>query len=163
MKKTYKEPSIQLCMTRNIILCVLIPLFFALAVLCGLLNYNLSAGTVEAYQMMFNQNIQAIDSAILQSNYASSTMITYTGNIRLLQKYYQAQNEYEKFTVISQIENMLSNCQAIALNSFRGEMVLLMNDGKTYKKLVPFFIGTAIFKKSLNHIIAKTMLPLGVN
>ena len=98
MKKTYKEPSIQLCMTRNIILCVLIPLFFALAVLCGLLNYNLSAGTVEAYQMMFNQNIQAIDSAILQSNYASSTMITYTGNIRLLQKYYQAQNEYEKFT-----------------------------------------------------------------
>ena len=69
MKKTYKEPSIQLCMTRNIILCVLIPLFFALAVLCGLLNYNLSAGTVEAYQMMFNQNIQAIDSAILQSKH----------------------------------------------------------------------------------------------
>ena len=130
MKKTYKEPSIQLCMTRNIILYVLIPLFFALAVLCGLLNYNLSAGTIEAYQMMFNQNILAIDSAILQSNYASSTMITYTGNIRLLQNYYQAQNEYEKFSVISHIENMISNCQAIALNSFQGEMILLMNDGR---------------------------------
>lgn len=130
MKKIYSEPSIQLCMTKNIILCVLIPLFFALAVLCGLLNYNLSAGTVEAYQMMFNQNLQAIDSAILQSNYASSTMITYTENIRLLQKYYQAQNEYDKFSVISHIEKMISNCQAIALNSFHGEMILLMNDGR---------------------------------
>ena len=68
METTRREPSIQLCLTRNIILFVLVPLFLALAVLCGLLQYHLASGTAEAYQMMFNQNVKGIDSAILQSN-----------------------------------------------------------------------------------------------
>lgn len=131
METTRREPSIQLCLTRNIILFVLVPLFLALAVLCGLLQYHLASGTAEAYQMMFNQNVKGIDSAILQSNYASSTMITYTDNIDLLRHYYETESEYEKFSVIAQMERMLSNCEVTALDSFRGEMMLLMNDGRS--------------------------------
>lgn len=130
MREHYREPGIQLCLMKNTILYVLVPLFLALGLLCVLLRNNLSSGTREAYQMMFSQNVRGIDNAILQSNYASSTMITYTENIRLLRQYYQADSEYEKFSVISQMEKMIANCNVTALDSFRGEMMLLMNDGR---------------------------------
>lgn len=130
MKKTTREPSIQYSMVTRIILYVLMPLFLAMAVLCFLLQKTTSSGIQEAYQMMFIQNVKGIENAILQSNYASSTMITYTENNLLLKSYNTADNSYQKNVYARQIENMIQNINATVLGSFQGEMMMLMNDGR---------------------------------
>lgn len=121
--------SIKFSMISSIILGVLLPLFAALLVLSVLMQRSISSNTVEAYQMMFDQNIREIDSAILQSNYVSSAMITYTENNGLLKNYYQSENEYERNLAIKKIRNMILNCNVTNLASFDGELMILMNDG----------------------------------
>lgn len=130
MKKNSHEPSIQYSMVTRIILYVLMPLFLAMAVLCFLLQRSTSASIREAYQMMFTQNVKGIENAVLQSNYASSTMITYTENNKLLKHYNTAENSYQKNVFAKQIENMIQNINATVLGSFQGEMMILMNDGR---------------------------------
>lgn len=130
MKKNSHEPSIQYSMVTRIILYVLMPLFLAMAVLCFLLQRSTSASIREAYQMMFTQNVKGIENAVLQSNYASSTMITYTENNKLLKHYNTAENSYQKNVFAKQIESMIQNINATVLGSFQGEMMILMNDGR---------------------------------
>ena len=130
MRTRGKELSIKYSMVKRMILYVLIPLFAALAVLCAILERTLSSGTSEAFQMMFDQNLQKIDNSILQSNYASSTMVSYTENNRLLRSYYEAKNPYERNNATAQIEKMILNSEITILGSFQGEMALLMNDGR---------------------------------
>lgn len=94
--KSRENASIRSSLTSSIILCVLLPLFAALLVLCVMMQRSVSSGISEAYEMMFEQNIREVDSAILRANYVSSTMITYTENNRLLKAYYAAENDYER-------------------------------------------------------------------
>lgn len=79
--------------------------------------------------MMFDQNVRAIDSAILQSNYASSAMITYTENNQLLKDYYQATNEYDRSVAKKKIQDMIGNSDITNLAGFGGKLMILMNDG----------------------------------
>ena len=72
MKKHGEEPSIKGSMIRSIISYILAPLFLALGVLCFLLQKNTTISTREAFQMMFSQNVNVIESSVLQANYASS-------------------------------------------------------------------------------------------
>ena len=115
MRTRGKELSIKYSMVKRMILYVLIPLFAALAVLCAILQHFLSSGTSEAFQMMFDQNLQKIDNSILQSNYASSTMVSYTENNRLLRSYYEAENPYERNNATVQIEKMILNSEITIL------------------------------------------------
>lgn len=130
MKKRKNVPSIWHSMVQSVTLYILLPLFFTLTVLCILLKRTTDTGIQEAFRMMFSQNIQEIDNAILQSNYASSTMITYTENICFLKNYYKAQSAYEKNKAAEQIEAMILNTNASTLGSIEGEMMILMNDGR---------------------------------
>ncbi|MCI6885803.1 MAG: histidine kinase [Lachnospiraceae bacterium] len=130
MKKKSQKPSIRYSMVKGIILFVLVPLFLALTILGFLLQHTTSRGIQEAFRMLFSQNVTGIDSAILQSNYASSTMITYTENNKFLKRYYEAQNRYEKNRATEQIEKMILNCQVSTMGSFEGEMMILTNDGR---------------------------------
>ena len=84
MRERKVAPSIWRSMVQSVTLYILLPLFLALTVLCFLLKKKTDSGIEEAMQMMFAQNVQEIDSAILLSNYASSTMITYMENSRFL-------------------------------------------------------------------------------
>lgn len=93
------------------------------------MQHTISTNIAESYQMMFDQNIREIDSAILQCNYVSSAMITYTENNDLLKHYYQAENEYERNVAVTKICKMLSNCNVTNLASFGGQMMILMDDG----------------------------------
>lgn len=128
--KRVHEPSIKYSMVKSIIQYVLLPLFITLAVLLFLLRQTTYRGTLEAFQMMFDQNVRGIDSMILQANYASSVMITYTDYNVFLKDYYEVDNEYDKNLVIKNLRNMLVNCNVAMLGGFRGEMVLVMNDGR---------------------------------
>jgi len=130
VKKKEQAPSIQSSMVKGIILCVLLPLFAALLVLGVLMQRAVSSGITEAYQMMFDQSVREIDSAILESNYVSSTMITYTENNRLLKNYYLAKTDYEKSVALKKIRNMILNCNVSNLGSFGGELMILMKDGR---------------------------------
>lgn len=109
MRERKVAPSIWRSMVQSVTLYILLPLFLALTVLCFLLKKKTDSGIEEAMQMMFAQNVQEIDSAILLSNYASSTMITYTENSRFLKNYYNAKNEYAKNRAVGQIEGMILN------------------------------------------------------
>lgn len=129
MKKEKQAPSIRFSMIVSIVLRVLLPLFVALLVLCALLQRTTASSTMEAYQMMFDQNVRAIDSAILQSNYASSAMITYTENNQLLKDYYQATNEYDRSVAMKKIQDMIANSDITNLGSFGGRLMILMKDG----------------------------------
>lgn len=80
--------------------------------------------------MMFDENAGKIENAILQSNYASSIIITYRENYNLLISYYRASNAYEKNRAAMQLEKMIQSCETTILGSFQGEMLLVMNDGK---------------------------------
>ncbi len=130
MSKKRKEPSICHSMIKHITGYVLLPLFAALAVLAVILQHHLSSGTEEALQMMFAQNAGRIENAILQSNYASSVIITYRENYNLLVNYYRAPNAYEKNRAVMQLEKMIQSCETTILGSFQGEMLLVINDGK---------------------------------
>lgn len=130
MKMGQKEKSIRYSMIRSIILCVLLPLSASLAVLCGILQYHVSSGITEAFQMMFDQNVREIDEAILQSNYASSITVTYTENNRLLKNYYAARNAYEKNKATEGLEKLIQNSEITLLGGCQGEMLLVMNDGR---------------------------------
>ena len=120
MKKRKNVPSIWHSMVQSVTLYILLPLFFTLTVLFILLKRTTDTVTKEAFHMMFSQNIQEIDNAILQSNYASSTMITYTENICFLKNYYKAQSAYEKNKAAEQIEAMILNTNASTLGSIEG-------------------------------------------
>lgn len=130
MKERMKELSIRNSMIKYIVLYVLMPLFLALTILCFLLQKTTSQGIAEAFQMMFNQNVREIDSAILQSNYASSSVVTYTEYHKLLENYYEASTPYEKHVASKQIEKMILNTDVAIMGSFKGEMMILMNDGR---------------------------------
>lgn len=128
--KSRENASIRSSLTSSIILCVLLPLFAALLVLCVMMQRSVSSGISEAYEMMFEQNIREVDSAILRANYVSSTMITYTENNRLLKAYYAAENDYERRAAVEQIREMILNCNVTMLDSFGGSLVILTNDGR---------------------------------
>ena len=96
MRTTRREPSIKSSMLNSITWFMLLPLFAALLVLCVLMKHSVSQGIAEAYQLMFAQSVREINSAILQANYVSSTMITYTENSQLLKDYYDAPTDYQK-------------------------------------------------------------------
>ncbi len=130
MIKKKQGQSIKYSMVESIILYVLVPLFLALSTLCFLLQYTTSSGISEAFQMMFSQSVREINSAILQSNYVSSTLITYTENNKLLTDYYNAGNDYEKNVAAKQIGKMIMNSTVSVLGNFQGEMIILMNDGR---------------------------------
>lgn len=129
MRKEKQAPSIKCSMIVSIVLGVLLPLFVALLVLSALLQRATASSTMEAYQMMFDQNVRAIDSAILQSNYASSAMITYTENNQLLKDYDQATNEYDRSVAKKKIRDMIGNSEITNLAGFDGKLMILMNDG----------------------------------
>lgn len=129
MRKEKQAPSIKCSMIVSIVLGVLLPLFVALLVLSALLQRATASSTMEAYQMMFDQNVRAIDSAILQSNYASSAMITYTENNQLLKDYDQATNEYDRSVAKKKIRDMIGNSEITNLAGFSGKLMILMNDG----------------------------------
>ena len=129
MRKEKQAPSIKCSMIVSIVLGVLLPLFVALLVLSALLQRATASSTMEAYQMMFDQNVRAIDSAILQSNYASSAMITYTENNQLLKDYDQATNEYDRSVAKKKIRDMIGNSDITNLAGFGGKLMILMNDG----------------------------------
>lgn len=129
MRKEKQAPSIKCSMIVSIVLGVLLPLFVALLVLSALLQRATASSTMEAYQMMFDQNVRAIDSAILQSNYASSAMITYTENNQLLKGYDQATNEYDRSVAKKKIRDMIGNSDITNLAGFGGKLMILMNDG----------------------------------
>lgn len=129
MRKEKQAPSIKCSMIVSIVLGVLLPLFVALLVLSALLQRATASSTMEAYQMMFDQNVRAIDSAILQSNYASSAMITYTENNQLLKDYDQATNEYDRSVAKKKIRDMIRNSEITNLAGFGGKLMILMNDG----------------------------------
>ena len=129
MKKKQQAPSIKLSLIFSIIAGVLLPLFAALLVLCVMMQQTISSNIAESYQIMFDQNIREIDSAVLQSNYVGSAMITYTENNGLLKDYYQADNAYERSVAVKKIRNMILNRNVTNLASFGGEMMILMNDG----------------------------------
>ena len=86
--------------------------------------------TQEAFQMMFRQNVNVIESSVLQANYASSTMITFTDYNEYLKEYYSAPNAYEKSKAINRIREMILNTNVAVLGSFQEEMMLIMNDGR---------------------------------
>lgn len=130
MRERKVAPSIWRSMVQSVTLYILVPLFLALTVLCFLLKKKTDSGIEEAMKMMFAQNVQEIDSAILLSNYASSTMITYTENSRFLKNYYNAKNEYMKNRAVGQIEGMILNTNVSTLGSIEAELMILMNDGK---------------------------------
>lgn len=130
MRERKVAPSIWRSMVQSVTLYILVPLFLALTVLCFLLKKKTDSGIEEAVQMMFAQNVQEIDSAILLSNYASSTMITYTENSRFLKNYYNAKNEYAKNRAVGQIEGMILNTNVSTLGSIEAELMIFMNDGK---------------------------------
>lgn len=130
MRERKVAPSIWRSMVQSVTLYILLPLFLALTVLCILLKKKTDSGIEEAVQMMFAQNVQQIDSAILLSNYASSTMITYTENSRFLKNYYNAKNEYDRNRAVGQIEGMILNTNVSTLGSIEAELMILMNDGK---------------------------------
>ncbi len=130
MRPVRPEPSIKNSMVKSITFFVLLPLFAALLVLCVLMQHSVSLGISEAYQLMFDQNVREINSAILQANYVSSTMITYTENNQLLKDYYEAGTSYQKDVAAKKIREMLLNCNVSNLGSFGGEMIILTNDGR---------------------------------
>ncbi len=130
MRERKGAPSIWRSMVQSVTLYILVPLFLALTVFCFLLKKKTDSGIEEAMKMMFAQNVQEIDSAILLSNYASSTMITYTENSRFLKNYYNAKNEYMKNRTVGQIEGMILNTNVSTLGSIEAELMILMNDGK---------------------------------
>lgn len=130
MKKKEEEQSIKRSMIKAILCFILAPLFLALGGLCFLLHQNTMIGTREAFQMMFNQNVNVIGSAVLQANYASSTMITFTDYNEYLRDYYEAPNAYEKSKAIERLRDMVLNINVSMLGSFQGEMMLIMNDGR---------------------------------
>ena len=130
MRERKVAPSIWRSMVQSVTLYILLPLFLALTVLCFLLKKKTDSGIEEAMQMMFAQNVQEIDSAILLSNYASSTMITYMENSRFLKNYYNAKNEYAKNRAVGQIEGMILNTNVSTLGSIEAELMIFMNDGK---------------------------------
>lgn len=142
LKKEKQAPSIKFSMIFSIVLGVLLPLFVALLVLCTLLQRTTASSTMEAYQMMFDQNVRAIDSAILQSNYASSAMITYTENNQLLKDYYQATNEYDRSVAMKKIQDMIANSDITNLGSFGGKLMILMKDGYLISSEKSVNIGT---------------------
>lgn len=123
------EPSIKNSMVKSITFLVLLPLSAALLVLCVLMQRSVSLGIMEAYQLMFDQNVREINSAVVQSTYASSTMITYTENNQLLKDYYDAATPYQKDLASKRLREMLLNCNVTNLGSFGGEMILLTSDG----------------------------------
>lgn len=129
MKGTRREPSIKSSMLKSITLLVLLPLFAALLVLCVLMQHSVSQGISEAYQLMFAQSVREINSAILQANYVSSTMITYTENSQLLKDYYEAPTDYQKNIAAKRLREMILNCNVSSIGSFGGELVILTNDG----------------------------------
>lgn len=124
------ESSIRFSMIKSIILFVLLPLFAALLVLSILMQRTTSQNTIEAYRMMFDQNVREIDSAILQANYVSSTMISYTENEKLLKGYYQTNNAYEKNVIVGKMIRMVSNCNVSNLGAYDGRLMILLNDGR---------------------------------
>lgn len=142
LKKEKQAPSIKFSMIFSIVLGVLLPLFIALLVLCALLQRATASSTMEAYQMMFDQNVRAIDSAILQSNYASSAMITYTENNQLLKDYYQATNEYDRSVAMKKIQDMIGNSDITNLGGFGGKLMILMKDGYLISSEKAVNIGT---------------------
>lgn len=125
-----QETSIRFSMIRSIILVVLLPLFAALLVLSVLMQRTTSQSTIEAYRLMFDQNVREIDGAILQANYVSSTMITYTENEKLLKSYYQATGDYEKSVIAEKMRSMISNCNVSNLGAYNGKLMILLNDGR---------------------------------
>lgn len=129
MKNKQQAPSIKFSLIISIVMGVLLPLCIALLVLSALMQHTITTNIVESYQMMFDQHIREIDSAILQCNYVSSAMITYTENNGLLKHYYQAENEYERNVAVTKIRAMLLNCNVTNLASFGGQMMILMDDG----------------------------------
>ena len=147
MKEKKRALSIKFSLIVSIILGVLLPLFAALLVLFVLMQKSISSNTVEAYQMMFDQNIREIDGAILQANYVSSAMITYTENNSLLKDYYQADKEYKKSVAEKKIRNMISNRDVTNLASFGGEMMILMNDGVLISSEKAVDTGTTLFEQ----------------
>lgn len=130
MRERKVAPSIWRSMVQSVTLYILLPLFLALTVLCFLLKKKTDSGIEEAMQMMFAQNVKEIDSAILLSNYASSTMITYMENSRFLKNYYNAKNEYAKNRAVGQIEGMILNTNVSTLGRIEAELMIFMNDGK---------------------------------
>ena len=130
MDKRKEELSIRYSMIKRMIVYVFMPLFIALAILCFLLQKTTSQGIAEAFQLMFNQNVQEIDNTILLANYASSSMIAYTENYKDLKNYYAAESAYEKYAAGEQLASMLIDINATILRSFKGDMMLLMNDGR---------------------------------
>ena len=130
MRMHDKASSIKHSMIRSILCYVLAPLFLALGVLCFLLHKNTTMGTWDAFQMMFRQNVNVIESSVLQASYASSTMITFTDYNEYLKQYYDAPNAYEKNRAIERIREMVLDINVAMLGSFQGEMMLLMNDGR---------------------------------
>ncbi len=129
MGRTGQEPSIKSGMLKCITWFVLLPLFAALLVLCILMQRSVSRGIEEAYQLMFDQSVREISSAILQANYASSTMISYTENNLLLKDYYNAATDYQKNIAVQRLRKMLVNCDVSSIGSFDGELRILTNDG----------------------------------
>ncbi len=125
-----QENSIRFSMIKSIILVVLLPLFAALLVFSFLIQRTTSQSTIEAYRLMFDQNVREIDSAILQANYVSSTMITYTENEKLLKSYYQTTSAYEKSVIAEKMIGMISNCNVSNLGAYNGKLMILLNDGR---------------------------------
>ena len=130
MRKRGEDLSIKRSMIRGILCYILAPLFLTLGVLCFLLHKNTIMSTQEAFQMMFRQNVNIIESSVLQANYASSTMITFTDYNEYLKEYYSAPNAYEKSKAINRIREMILNTNVAVLGSFQEEMMLIMNDGR---------------------------------
>ena len=130
MRKRGEDLSIKRSMIRGILCYILAPLFLTLGVLCFLLHKNTIMSTQEAFQMMFRQNVNVIESSVLQANYASSTMITFTDYNEYLKEYYSAPNAYEKSKAINRIREMILNTNVAVLGSFQEEMMLIMNDGR---------------------------------
>ena len=144
MKKHGEEPSIKGSMIRSIISYILAPLFLALGVLCFLLQKNTTISTREAFQMMFSQNVNVIESSVLQANYASSTMITFTDYNEYLKEYYSAPNAYEKSKAIERIREMILNTNVAVLGSYQGEMMLVMNDGRAIDSIKIFDLPESV-------------------
>lgn len=148
MRKQGNFKSIRYSMIQRIILWVLVPLFLVLTILGVLLYQTTYQSLQDSFRGLFNQNVNVIDSSILLSNYASSTMLTYTDNSNYLKKYYETQNPYEKNKYTEQIKKILLNCQVSMLGNFEGEIMFITNDGRLISTSTAEDVPTDIYKKS---------------
>lgn len=168
MKKDGGRPGIQYAMIRSIILFVLIPLFAMLAILANMLARSTRSSIEESYSMMFGQLYTAVDNLVMQENYYCSSFITYAENQKLITDYYNAKTPYQRNLAESQIMKALQNMQALNTTSMRGEMILMMRDGRVIsssRALTPAFSMDSLswlpdVKASVRNVWDQDMLRL---